>query len=106
MGVRASLGRVSDRIGRRRVLVPAMLALTSAVALLSTVRSMPLVVARSSAGSVMDTECYEFAMPDCPRLLWKTLWVFAGASRRDPGCAVNPAACRSGGQFAKFCANY
>lgn len=44
VGVRASLGTVSDRIGRRRVLVPAMLALTLAVALLSIVRSMPLVV--------------------------------------------------------------
>ena len=44
VGVRAGLGTLSDRIGRRRVLVPAMVALTSAVALLSIVRSMPLVV--------------------------------------------------------------
>lgn len=44
VGVRAALGTVSDRIGRRRVLVPAMVALTVAVALLSIVRSMPLVV--------------------------------------------------------------
>jgi MFS family permease len=44
VAVRAALGTVSDRIGRRRVLVPAMLALTAAVALLSIVRSMPLVV--------------------------------------------------------------
>ena len=43
--VRAALGRVSDRIGRRSVLVPAMIALTIAVALLSVARSMPLVVA-------------------------------------------------------------
>jgi MFS family permease len=45
VGVRAALGTLSDRIGRRRVLMPAMLALTIAVALLSTVRSMSLVVA-------------------------------------------------------------
>ena len=44
VGVRAGLGRVSDRIGRRAVLVPAMLALTLAVGLLSVVRSLPLVV--------------------------------------------------------------
>lgn len=45
VAVRATLGTVSDRIGRRRVLVPAMLALTVAVGLLSIARSMPLVVA-------------------------------------------------------------
>ena len=44
VGVRASLGRVSDRVGRRSVLVPAMIALTIAVGMLSVVRSLPLVV--------------------------------------------------------------
>lgn len=44
VGVRASLGRVSDRMGRRAVLIPAMMALTAAVALLSIVRSMTLMV--------------------------------------------------------------
>lgn len=43
--VRATLGTISDRVGRRRVLVPAMLALTVAVGALATARSMPLVVA-------------------------------------------------------------
>ena len=45
VGVRAGLGRVSDRVGRRAVLVPAMIALTIAVGLLSVSRSLPLVVA-------------------------------------------------------------
>jgi MFS family permease len=44
VGVRAVFGTMSDRIGRRAVLVPAMLALTLAVALLSVTRSMTLVV--------------------------------------------------------------
>jgi len=45
VSVRAGLGHVSDRIGRRAVVVPAMIALTIAVGLLAVVRSMPLVVA-------------------------------------------------------------
>ncbi len=44
VSVRAALGRVSDRVGRRTVLVPAMIALTVAVALLSVVRTMPMIV--------------------------------------------------------------
>lgn len=44
VSVRAGLGSVSDRLGRRTVLVPAMVALTIAVGMLSIVRSMPLVV--------------------------------------------------------------
>jgi MFS family permease len=44
VGVRAGFGRVSDRVGRRSVLIPAMLTLTLAVGLLSTVRSMAVVV--------------------------------------------------------------
>jgi MFS family permease len=44
VGVRATLGRMSDRVGRRTVLVPAMIALTIAVGMLSVVRTMPLVV--------------------------------------------------------------
>ncbi|MFN2425564.1 MAG: MFS transporter [Candidatus Binatia bacterium] len=45
VGVRAGFGRVSDRVGRRAVLIPAMIALTLAVGLLAVVRSMPLIVA-------------------------------------------------------------
>lgn len=45
VSVRLGLGRVADRVGRRAVLVPAMIALTLAVGLLSVVRSLPLVVA-------------------------------------------------------------
>ena len=45
VGVRAGLGRVSDRVGRRAVLIPAMVVLTLAVAMLSVTRSLPLVVA-------------------------------------------------------------
>lgn len=45
VSVRAGFGRVSDRVGRRAVLIPAMIALTIAVGLLSVARSMPLVVA-------------------------------------------------------------
>lgn len=44
VGVRAALGSVSDRLGRRTVLVPAMIALTLAVALLATAPSMPFMV--------------------------------------------------------------
>jgi MFS family permease len=42
--VRVAFGTFSDRIGRRAVLVPAMIALTVAVGLLSITRSMTLVV--------------------------------------------------------------
>ena len=45
VGVRAGLGRVSDRVGRRAVLIPAMMVLSIAVGLLSVTRSLPLVVA-------------------------------------------------------------
>lgn len=44
VGVRLVFGTLSDRIGRRQVLVPAMIALTLAVGLLSVTRSMALVV--------------------------------------------------------------
>lgn len=42
--VRVTLGRLSDRIGRRAVIIPAMVALTLAVGSLAVVRTMPLVV--------------------------------------------------------------
>lgn len=44
VGVRLGFGRLSDRLGRRAVLVPAMIVLTLSVGLLAVARSMPVVV--------------------------------------------------------------
>jgi MFS family permease len=84
VSVRAGLGRVSDHVGRRAVLIPAMAALTIAVGLLSFVRSLPLVVAIGAIfgfghGMLYPTMNAWVADWSNPRNIGRTQSLFSGA---------------------------
>jgi MFS family permease len=93
VGVRAGFGRVSDRLGRRTVLVPAMIALTVAVGLLSVARSMPIVVAIGAVfgfghGMLYPTMNAWVADWSNPRNIGRTQSLFSGSySLGISGCA-------------------
>ncbi len=93
VSVRVLLGRVSDRIGRRAVLVPAMAALTIAVGMLSIVRSMPLVVAIGAVfgcghGMLYPTMNAWIADWSSPKNIGRTQSLFSGSySLGISGCA-------------------
>lgn len=93
VSVRVLLGRVSDRIGRRAVVVPAMVALTVAVGMLSIVRSMPLVVAIGAVfgcghGMLYPTMNAWVADWSSPRNIGRTQSLFSGSySLGISGCA-------------------
>jgi len=93
VSVRAGFGRVSDRLGRRAVLVPAMVALTIAVGLLSVARSMPMVVAIGAVfglghGMLYPTMNAWVADWSNPRNIGRTQSLFSGSySLGISGCA-------------------
>jgi MFS family permease len=93
VAVRAGFGRVSDRVGRRAVLVPAMVALTIAVGLLAVARSMPIVVAIGAVfglghGMLYPTMNAWVADWSNPRNIGRTQSLFSGSySLGISGCA-------------------
>jgi MFS family permease len=93
VGVRAGLGRISDRLGRRTVLVPAMVALTIAVGLLAVARSMPVIVMIGAVfgfghGMLYPTMNAWVADWSNPRNIGRTQSLFSGSySLGISGCA-------------------
>ncbi|MFN2374978.1 MAG: MFS transporter [Candidatus Binatia bacterium] len=93
VSVRAGLGTLSDRLGRRTVLVPAMIALTLAVGALSVARTMPMVVAIGAVfgfghGMLYPTMNAWVADWSSPRNIGRTQSLFSGSySLGISGCA-------------------
>jgi MFS family permease len=84
VAVRVLFGSVSDRLGRRTVLVPAMIALSTAVAMLAFVRSMPAIVAIGAVfgmghGMLYPTMNAWVADWSTPRNIGRTQSLFSGS---------------------------